>query len=98
MSDTFIINRGSDLNFSFNWKDSAGANVNLTGYTISLRDVSASISPYLSVVITTPATGLITGRLEWNDTITSGRSHSFRIKITSGANDYTTNLIWVDVR
>jgi len=98
MSDTFILNRGSDLNFSFNWKDSAGANVNLTGYTVSLRDVSASILPYLTVELTTAASGLITGRLEWNDTLASGRNHYFRVKITSGANDYTTNLLWIEVR
>lgn len=98
MSDTFIINRGSDLVFQFNWKDSLGANVNLTGYTIFLRDVSESIEDYLTVEITTAASGLISGRVEWNDGISSGRIHHFRIGIRQGSNDFTTNLIWVEVR
>jgi hypothetical protein len=98
MSDTFIINRGSDLVFQFNWKDSLGANANLTGYTLFLRDVSASIESYLTAEITTAASGLVSGRMEWNDSIEKGRLHHFRIGIRQGSNDYTTNLVWVDIR
>lgn len=98
MKDTFIINRGSDLVFQFNWKDGDGENVDLTGYTLFLRDVSASFIPYLTAGITTPEEGLISGRVEWDNSIEKGRVHHFRIGIRQGTNDYTTNLVWVDVR
>ena len=95
MRSKILANRGSDVIFSFNWKDSAGANVDLTGWSITTMDVSAAISTLLTVTITTPATGLISGRIEWDDSLKADMVYLFRIKLTLGAEDRSTNLIEV---
>ena len=95
MNDTFYVNRGTDLNFSFNWPDGNGGNANLTGYTVSAMDVNPRLVPYLTVTLTDPPTGLISGRIEWNDSLPANGSVEFRIKITQGVNDTSTNLLKV---
>lgn len=98
MSDTFIVNRGTDLTFSFNWPNGSGGNADLTGFTVSAFEVHPLLAPHLTLTLTTPATGLISGRVEWADTLPMGRVASFRVRITQGANDTTTNPLWVDYK
>ena len=96
VSDTFTVNRGTDLAFSFNWPNGAGGNANLTGFTVAGFEVTPAAAAYLTLTLTNPATGLITGRLEWNDALPGGRVVNFRVRISQGANDTATNPIWVE--
>lgn len=98
MSDTFTLNRGSDLSFQFNWPNGIGGNANLTGYTISGFEVHPTLASNLTLNIQSPSTGLITGLINWANNMPSGRVMSFRIKLTLGETDITTNQIWIDVR
>lgn len=95
MTDTFYVNRGTDLNFSFNWPDGAGGNADLTGFTVAAFDVNPRLAPYLTITLTDPLEGLITGRVEWNDSLPANGSADFRIRITQGSNDTSTNLLKV---
>jgi hypothetical protein len=92
------VNRGTDFVLSWNWKDINGDNANLTGYTIQTMDVTPAIADDLSAEITTPATGLITARIEWNDAFEAGVSYYFRVQISSGGNDTGSNLFRVVYR
>ncbi len=90
-----LANRGSDVVFSFNWVDEDDVNVDLAGWSIDAMDVSAAIVSLLTVEITTPATGLISGRIEWSDALEAGVSYVFRIQLTFGSEDRSTSLIEV---
>jgi hypothetical protein len=89
------VNRGTDFVLAWNWKDINGDNANLTGYTIQTMDVTPAIADDLSVEITTPATGLITARIEWNNAFEAGVAYRFRVQVSSGGNDVGSNLLQV---
>jgi hypothetical protein len=96
MTQTQILaNRGSDVEFTFNWKTTSNTNADLTGWSIAAMDVSTAISSYLTTTITTANVGLITTRLVWDDAFETGVSYTFRLQVTSGANSEATNLIEV---
>ena len=95
MSDTFYVNKGTDLTFSFNWPNGSGGNADLTGFTVSGYDVEYYLEPYLTLTLTNPSQGLITGRIEWNEALPEGRYVYFRVRIKQGEEDVTTNRIWV---
>lgn len=91
-----LANRGSDVAISFNWKDTAGNNVDLTGWTATLKDVSSNIvSNKLTVQIQIPEQGLIFIDMQWDSMYRAGESHLFRVQLTSGDEDRSTNLIEV---
>lgn len=90
-----VANRGSDIEFTFNWTTTAGENANLTGWAIGVMDVSAVIANFLTATITTAASGLITVRITWDDAFEVETEYYFRIQITSGADSESTNLIGV---
>jgi hypothetical protein len=95
MSDTYPVNKGSDLEFSFNWPDGSGGNANLTGYTAVAFDVNALISANTTVTLTTPSTGLITVRIEWSDLIKTQSPLGFRVQISLGTVQKSTNELFV---
>lgn len=99
MSDTIVINYGSDLNFTFNWPDGGGGNADLTGYTVALTDLShAWLSDYVTSEVTDEGVGLITIDLQWHDKMPMGRVMHFRIAISQSGYDITTNRLWIEVR
>ena len=95
MSSTFPVNKGSDLEFSFNWPDGSGGNANLTGYTAEAFGVNSLLFANTTVTLTTPATGLITVHIEWSDLINTQSPLGFRVKISLGTVDKTTNELFV---
>jgi hypothetical protein len=97
-ASTFEVTRGTDMVLQWNWQTIDETDANLTGYTIQTMDVTPEIADDLSVEITTPATGLITARIEWNDDFVAGTAYYFRVQISSGGNDIGTNLIRVVYR
>jgi len=94
--NTYLVNKGTDLNFTFNWPDGAGGNADLTGYTVAAYDVDSAISSLLTVTLTTANVGLITVSLQWDETLSIGVEYKFRIKSTLSALDVSTNefIVW----
>jgi hypothetical protein len=88
-------NRGSDVDFSLVWKDSDNDPADLFGYTVQVLDVTPELAPYLTVSITDPAIGVITGRIEWDTSLLAGVNYRFRVQVTLGTEDDATNLIEV---
>jgi len=88
-------NRGSDVDFSLVWKDSDNDPADLFGYTVQALDVTPELAPYLTVTITDPANGVITGRIEWDASLLAGVNYRFRVQVTLGTEDDATNLIEV---
>jgi hypothetical protein len=88
-------NRGSDVDFSLVWKDSDNDPADLFGYTVQVLDVTPELAPYLTVSITDPANGVITGRIEWDASLPAGVQYQFRVQVTLGTEDDATNLIEV---
>lgn len=90
------IERGSDLNFTATW---GGASpIDLTGMTVSATDAHPALAGNLSLQITDAAAGLITGRIEWVDTMPLGAVMFFRIMLTDGGDTQTTPQIQVLVK
>jgi hypothetical protein len=88
-------NRGSDVDFSLVWKDSDNDPADLHDYTVQALDVTPELAPYLTVTITDPANGVITGRIEWDASLLAGVNYRFRVQVTLGTEDDATNLIEV---
>lgn len=92
----FEINYGSDLEFDIPWPDGAGGVVDLTGWTVSLLDVTAEISALTTAVKSaTPADGKITVRVEWSADLLKNTPYNFRVKISKDGDDQSTNLMRV---
>ena len=61
------INKGSDLSLVCTLTDSTGAAQDITGYTVAIYDEPDWATPYLSAVLTTAASGIVTVTMTWND-------------------------------
>lgn len=95
----FEINYGSDLQFDIPWPDGAGGVVDLTDWTVSLLDVTDAISDLLTATKSeTPTDGIITVRLEWSSDLAKNTPYNFRVQITNGDEDQSTNLMGVYYR
>jgi hypothetical protein len=94
-NNKFERNRGSDLSFSFNWPDGAGGNADLTGYTVAIFEPAAALADYITATITDAATGLIAVRVEWSDTFRTGQLMRFRLQISQGTEQQSTNEMGV---
>jgi hypothetical protein len=88
-------NRGSDVPFRIVVPDANNDPAPLFGYTLQLLDVSPELAPYLTAAITDPANGLVEGRIEWDDSLVAGVNYRFRIQVTLGTEDQSTQLIEV---
>lgn len=93
--DTFYANRGSDLEFSMNWPNGIGGNLDLTGYTVDGYEVDPAIVDALELTITNPVQGLIDGKIVWNENLPSETEMRFRIRVTNAERKITTNLLKV---
>lgn len=93
---TILVNKGSDLNFKITWPEGTGRK-NLTGYNVSLYDYSPGLQQYLTLTISNPTQGEITGRLGWHDSFVSKKAMSFRIMIDSGTDVTTTPPVRIEV-
>lgn len=92
-NNTFYVNRGSDLEFTFNWPDGAGGNADLTGYTVTSFEPDAALADQTTVTLTDPATGEITVRIEWLDEQKTGVNMPLRLQISSGEEQQSTNMM-----
>ena len=88
-------NRGSDVDFTLVWKDSDNDPADLSGYTVQVLDVTPELADYLTVTIADAATGRVTGRIEWDDSLEAGVNYRFRIQVSLSVQDDSTNLIEV---
>ena len=98
LRDTFLINWGSDLTAVFNWPDGSGGDADLTGWTVDAIDVHPALVGFLTVTLTDPPTGEITISVQWDDTMPYGRVMRFRVRISLGGQEATTNRLWVKVQ
>ena len=96
--NVFLVNRGSDLEFRFNWPDGTGGNLNLTDYVIDGYEVDPDLKPHLTLEIESATGGLIRGLVNWDESMPSYREMGFRIRITKGELNTTTNILKVSYR
>jgi hypothetical protein len=96
-----VINKGSDLNFELQWKNSDSTPFDLTGYTVTAYDLSIRTMA-ITLTVTSAVNGTISGRLEWNDVYVGTKkgifTMIFRIKISNGTDDITTPPITIYVQ
>jgi hypothetical protein len=92
---TIVANRGSDVPFGLTWPDSSGDPADLFGWTVRLMDVSAALEGRVTVAISDAANGRVTGRIEWNDSLAANTPYQFRIQISLGSEDQSTQVIGV---
>lgn len=97
-TEPFNVNWGSDLQFDIPWPNGAGGNADLTGWTVSLLDVSDDITGLVTVESPDLSTGVITVRLEWSSLLLKSRTYRFRVQISKDGEDQSTNLMRVIYR
>jgi hypothetical protein len=91
----FELNLGSDLTQKWHWDNGEGGNADLTGYSIEVFKPDAAIEPYITATITDAATGEITLRVEYADTFRVGQKMKFRLRISMGSEQQSTNELGV---
>lgn len=96
MSDKFVVNKRSDLEFEFNWPDGAGGNANLNGYVLSLVDVNPALDDVISTEFLDISSGLIRTKIEWKNSTKIGVPMRFRFLVQLGQIDKSTNALWVE--
>jgi len=95
-NDTFEVNRGSDLEFTFVWPGGLTSPLDLTGYTVDGYEVDPALAPYLSMAIEgAPTQGRIKVTVQWNEAMESHRAMGFRVRIARDQINSTTNLLKV---
>lgn len=87
----YVINKGSDLEMRMIWTDDAGP-VNLTGYAVAIYDAHPKIAPHVTAEITDAAGGVVSVRMDWDESMPVGGIMHFRVKLRSGTNDVTTPM------
>lgn len=98
MSNVIKLNKGSDFSSVIIWRDASGDAVDLTGYTVSIYDADDYIADNMTANITDAANGEITLGLQWSENMkTSKNTHYFRIRLTQGAYDVSTNKLYFEV-
>ena len=92
----FEMNWGSDLQFDIPWPDGNGGVVDLTDWSVHVIDVTSDISELITASKSeTPTDGTITVRLEWSVSLQKRTPYDFRIQISRGGDDVSTNLLRV---
>jgi hypothetical protein len=91
-----LVNKGSDLNFKITWPEGTGRK-NLTNYIVELYDHTEGLDQHLTLTITDPNNGEITGRLNWNESFAMGRNFKFRVRINLAGETSSTPPIWIEV-
>lgn len=94
-SSTFQVNTGSDLTFSIPWPDGAGGNANLTGYTLNIIDVHPSLVGLVSATSTDLSVGAVDVRVEWADASPVKTLLHFRVQVSLGTEQQSTNRLKV---
>lgn len=95
--DQITINRGSDLTLTGTWRDASGAAMNLTGWDIAVFDAHHSLAT-MAVEWVNAAAGTYTARIDWSDSIPTGRIAHFRLRISKDGDDRSSPRIWVIVQ
>jgi hypothetical protein len=97
--DTFDVNPGSDLEFTFNWPtfapDGSIVNADLTGWSAVAYRVNPIIAAHLTVTLADASSGLIRVRLEWNETFPGQQFLEFQVQIFLGESHQTVGEIRV---
>jgi hypothetical protein len=96
INPTIRANRGSDVDFQIAWKYDDGDAADLVGWDLALMDVSPELVSHLSATISDPANGIITGKIDWDDSLVTRKNYFFRIQLSfDGDDESSTQLIQV---
>tara|TARA_R110002074_G_scaffold182358_1_gene347210 strand:- start:15 stop:332 length:318 start_codon:yes stop_codon:yes gene_type:complete len=90
----FELNYGSDLVFKIPWPDGDGGVIDLTDWTVNVIDITEAISGLITATKDNdPTTGNVNVRLEWSPDLDKHTPYDFRIQLTKGGDDVSTNLL-----
>ena len=94
-NSTFEVNTGSDLSFSVPWPDGAGGNADLTGYSLEIIDLHPSLTGLMTATSADLSTGVDVVRVEWADATPVKTLLHFRVQVSLGAEQQSTNRLKV---
>jgi len=94
-NSTFEVNTGSDLSFSVPWPDGAGGNADLTGYSLEIIDLHPSLTGLVTATSADLSTGVVVVRVEWADATPVKTLLHFRVQVSLGAEQQSTNRLKV---
>ena len=98
VTNVIKLNKGSDFSSVIIWRDANGDAVDLTGYSVAIYDADDYIADNMTATITNAANGEITLGLQWSESMsTRENQHYFRIRLTQGAYDVSTNKLYFEV-
>ena len=94
-TSTFNVNTGSDLSFQITWPDGAGAAADLTGYTLNIIDAHSALTGLVTATSADLATGIVSVRVEWDDASPVKTLLHFRVQVSLGTEQQSTNRLKV---
>lgn len=98
INDIIKLNYGSDFNVSFVWRDEIGNAVNLTGYSVAIYDADDYTQANMVSTISDAPNGVVTLSMEWMDAMPTDKEARFRVRITNGNDDVSTNKLYFEVQ
>jgi hypothetical protein len=90
--------RGGDARFSLVYPSDTLTPLDLTGWTVSAFEPHVKLVGNLFLTIEPGTGGVITGKIEWDNTYRLGKDMTFRVQITKGQDNLSTPLFVVDVK
>ena len=87
--------RGTDIVEDCFYVDEGNAPIDMTGFTFSIFEASSEFAGLISIAEKDLAGGVISIRLDWLDTFSSGVKHGFRIQASRGEDDIGSQLVEV---
>ena len=77
---------GSDVSLRFEWKNSDGSAIDLSGYTVDVILASSSLNGKITAAIEDAELGYTSCLIEGTSPLSAG-TYSFRVRITSSGGD-----------
>lgn len=90
---TFEANKGSDISFRLVW----GQDGTLDGATVAAYDFHPVLDGKIDLAVTDSANRIISGSIQWDETFGTGKTLYFRVRVSFGSDDKTTQQFYLDI-
>jgi hypothetical protein len=90
---TLTANKGSDVSFRIEW----GQTGTLDGAVVAIYDAHPIIADKIDLAVTDSANRIISGTINWDEEFPLGRVLFFRVRVSFGQDDKTTQRFYLDI-
>ena len=90
---TLQANRGSDISFRIVW----GQTGNLDGAVVTPYDFHPVLTDKVNLAVTDSANRIISGSIPWQEEFGLGKTLFFRVRVSFGEDDKTTQRFYLEI-